>query len=96
MSPIRSGIFHIKNDEYFPYKPPGSTVDSLNVVHYKPTPNRLQQMKRHEIVQQTDDYSLNNVWCVDITTDDKYEEHRWKFLEVLEEFSNMWDGHLGV
>lgn len=52
-------------------------------------------MKRPEADLQTDDNLPNNDWRDEETIDDKYEEHRSEFLKVLEEFENVWYGHLG-
>lgn len=46
-------IMHIKNDEYSSYTTPRIPVKFLNIVHYKPTADRLQQMRQYAAVQTT-------------------------------------------
>lgn len=36
--PSPSKVLHIKNDEYYPYLPPSSAVDSVKVVRYESNP----------------------------------------------------------
>lgn len=87
-------ILHVKNNEYTPYPLRSSTVDFINIVHHKPSPDRLQQLKRHETVQRTDNDRLNNDWGDEVKIDDKYEEHGVEFLKFLKEFGDMWVTHL--
>lgn len=39
---------------------------SVNAVHYKPTPNRLVQMTKHEAVKERDQESLEKDWFEDV------------------------------
>lgn len=50
-----------------------TTVDSVNVVHDKLAPDCLHQMKRLEMVQQTNDKRLNNDFHDKVRIEDKYE-----------------------
>lgn len=95
MSPLPSEIPYINTEEYSPYLPPSTTVDSDNVVSFKPAPDRLEQIKKHRTVQQTDNDRLIIEWRDKVAIAIKYEEHLPAFLQLLEEFVEMWDIPLG-
>lgn len=57
-------------------------------MHYKPTPDHLQQVYGHETVQQNDDDPTNNDWQEVVTIAD-YEQRRPEFSKMLEEFEYM-------
>lgn len=50
-NPAPAQIMHIKNDESSQYSQSHTAVKCINVVHYRPTSNRLQQMEQFETVQ---------------------------------------------
>lgn len=85
-SPPASDILHIKNDQYSLYLPPSNTVDSVSLLHYKPTLNRLQYVKNHETVQQTD-YDLFNIdWYDEVTITSKYKKDHNELLILFADF----------
>lgn len=57
-----SEILHIKTYICSIYPPPRPPVASINVVHYKLSPNLIEQIRKHETVQKADDHYLNNDW----------------------------------
>lgn len=59
-SPLPSEILHFITDEYSPCLQPNTPVNSINVAHCEPAPDRFQQIKKYKTVQKTDDDRLNN------------------------------------
>lgn len=93
--PTTLKVLHFKNEKLAQYLPPTTPVDSVSLVHYKTTPDRLQSMKKHETIQRTDDGNLNGYWRNELAIGNKYEQHHPKSLNFLEKFADIWDGHLG-
>lgn len=93
--PQPSEIIDIKNNEYVLYSPSISSCKYVNYVHYKPAPNRFQQMKEHETVELNDDDCLNNEWQEELTIPDKYKEQCPKLLRLMDEFADLWHERLG-
>lgn len=79
----RSGVRASNNDS------------SINVVHYKLTPNRLEQMAKHETVKRTDEETLKNEWRKDVQLPTNFEQHLPAISCMINEIKSMWDGHLG-
>lgn len=52
-------------------------------------------MENHEEVTQKDETRLTEDRRNEITVPDKYKDHKVAFLQLLTEFENMWEGHLG-
>lgn len=69
-------------------------TNSVNTKHYKPAPDRLQQMHQHEIVQQHDDERRNSSLRGEVTIADRYEKHRIRFVKMPEKLGAILVGHL--
>lgn len=59
---------------------------SVNVVYYKPTPNRLDQMAEHEVVKERDEETLKEDRREDLHLSVKFEHHRPAFSDMLTDF----------
>lgn len=88
-------IIYIKIDESFPYSPSSTFLESANVVRYKPTPDRPQDMGEYKTVQQMTMTLFRNDTQEEVTIVDRVERDHPEFLTFLKESLNMWDGHLG-
>lgn len=86
---------YIKDDERSPFLPPHALVKSVNIVHYKPTPDRLQQIEQHGTVQQHENERLNRNWPDEVTIAKHCEQHLIEFSKHLTEYEDMWDGNFG-
>lgn len=80
----------INDDERSPYFLLRVPVKSVNVVHYKPAADRLEQMEQHETVRKRDDERLDRNWYVEETIAEKYEQNQPEFLHLLEESEDIW------
>lgn len=76
-------------DERFSYPSGANATKSdrkVNAIHYKPTPDHLKEMAKHEVMERKDKETLNKNWRGDVLLPAKFKGHRLAFLEMLEEF----------
>lgn len=52
-------------------------------------------MHQRETAQQHDDELLNDNWRKGVTSAGRYEKHRLKFLQILQNLNAIWDRDLG-
>lgn len=65
-----------KLDEPSPYPPDPPVPETTNVVHYRPKPDRLQQIQEHIQVTKKDDYLLDEDWSEEIATIHGHKQHK--------------------
>lgn len=52
-------------------------------------------MQRHEKVQLSQSRQAEADWRKEVNLSDNYSQYQQVFIQMLQAFSNMWDGHLG-
>lgn len=67
---------------------------SFKVVHFKPTTDRLQQLREHVLIHQNDDNRFKNHWPEEATIPDKFEKYRSEFLDFLRALAHIYNGHI--
>lgn len=90
--PVES--IHANIDECFAYVLLHTPVKSVDIVHYKPALDFLQQMEQRETDQQYEDEYPSRIWCDEVKMGDRYEQYRLGLLKILEEFKDMCGGHI--
>lgn len=63
-------------------------------VHYRPTPDRKQQMKDGHSVQAEDPQLLLHDSKNEGQLSEKFQLYQDVFVKMLEKFKSIWDGHL--
>lgn len=61
----------------------------MNAVHFKPTPDRLEQMAEHEANKEKDEANLKKNCREDVQLPAKFTNHRAAFLELFGKFKSM-------
>lgn len=69
--------------------------DPVNDVYGKPITNCPQYILQHKTTEQNDDDCLNNEKTEEVTIANRYENHRSKFLEMLEQFGSIREHYYG-
>ena len=73
----------------------GETVNAIP--HYKEKENQETKFARHRNVDKSDEKRLEEDWRDEINFNDKkYAEFKEPFLDMMSNFSDMWDGRLGT
>lgn len=67
----------------------------VNAVHYKPEPDRLDEMAEHQAVKKRNEETLKKNWLEDVQAPAQLTEYRPVFLDMLTEVQIMWAVHLG-
>lgn len=70
-------------------------VANTSIFVIKVATDHLQEMKKHEAVEKTVGERIKNDWLDKETIDNKYQEHLPEFLNLLEQFVDVWDEQLG-
>lgn len=83
-----------------PYSYPSRTYanngdSSVIAVHYKPIPDRLEQMARNDTVKKKDEQNLKKDWRGDAQLSTQFRKHQPAFLKVIEELESIPYGPLG-
>lgn len=69
------------------------STNAIYAVYHRPPKLRDEQANRHNAVRELDrNPSLN--WRDELPIPNKYVDVRYKFVETLVKFQNMWDGHV--
>lgn len=72
-------------------------IDSpVNAVHYKPTPDHLDQIAEHVTVKENDNKTKKKNQREDVQLPSRVRDHQPAFPEMLEEFKSILDRHLGL
>lgn len=66
----------------------------VNIVHYKPSVSCKTTIETARTVAQEDADKMNVDWRDIIELPEKLQKFRESMLEILPEFSTMWDDHL--
>lgn len=70
--------------------------DTLNDVNYKPNESTDEKMSKHELVQSEDAKIQEQNWKETKLVSPTFEECRIQIRKIPEEFTGMWDSHLGT
>lgn len=67
---------------------------SIHAVYYKPLKHRAEQMDRHDAVKESEG-NAGIDWRDELKLQNKYVAYRHLFVNVLAQFENTRDSHLG-
>lgn len=69
--------------------------NSVNSIHYKSTPDSLEQIAEQKAIKEKYEATLKRDWREDVQQPVKFKDYLPPFLETLEEFESMSEEHLG-
>lgn len=65
----------------------------MHAIHFKPQVCRDEQVDSHNVVREFDGI-VNLNWQYKIEVPNEYVASRHKFVQMLTQFENVWDGHV--